>query len=379
MEIVKKYGPTLFLDADMLLLRGIDEFTEINKHDMSVTIRPESTLKVKLHEDHKKKFPRLINKTFGEVIYNNKVLTTNLNFQIDKGHVVQKGVLNFKDNKPYGYKGTFDFKNFNLNQWEDKFGVVDADLYISANNILSESFDFSYNLTLSKLIIGQTTLNNLSFDGDYEFETLTGRKGLLDFGNTTEETVGSANDTAGGLNQKDIGINGHSIEARIYAENPSNGFLPATGVLSKWQCPSGPGIRLDSGFREGDEITIDFDPMLAKLIVHAPNRKAALRKLDTALSDFIILGVITNLGFLRDIIKQNRFSEGRMTTDYLDNADNSIFIQPTIDPSHLIVIASAAERLGINTKSSSSINDGIMDNYSGHVGDPFKTLSRIFP
>ena len=68
-----------------------------------------------------------------------------------------------------------------------------------------------------------------------------------------------------------------------------------------------------------------------------------------------------------------------MTTDYLDNADNSIFIQPTIDPSHLIVIASAAERLGINTKSSSSINDGIMDNYSGHVGDPFKTLSRIFP
>ena len=182
-----------------------------------------------------------------------------------------------------------------------------------------------------------------------------------------------------GLIQKDIGINGHSIEARIYAENPSNGFLPATGVLSKWQCPSGPGIRLDSGFREGDEITIDFDPMLAKLIVHAPNRKAALRKLDTALSDFIILGVITNLGFLRDIIKQNRFSEGRMTTDYLDNADNSIFIQPTIDPSHLIVIASAAERLGINTKSSSSLNDGIMDNYSGHVGDPFKTLSRIFP
>ena len=82
-------------------------------------------------------------------------------------------MLNFKDNKPYDFKGTFDFKNFNLNQWEDKFGVVDADLYISANNILSESFDFSYNLTLSKFIIGQTTLNNLSFDGDYEFETFT--------------------------------------------------------------------------------------------------------------------------------------------------------------------------------------------------------------
>ena len=68
LEIVKKYGPTLFLDADMLLLQNIDEFTEINKHDMSITIRPSSTLKVKLHEDHKKKFPALFNKTFGEVM-----------------------------------------------------------------------------------------------------------------------------------------------------------------------------------------------------------------------------------------------------------------------------------------------------------------------
>ena len=68
LEIVKKYGPTLFLDADMLLLQDIDEFVEINKHDMSVTIRSESTLKVKLHEDHKKKYPKLFNKTFGEVM-----------------------------------------------------------------------------------------------------------------------------------------------------------------------------------------------------------------------------------------------------------------------------------------------------------------------
>ena len=65
LEIVKKYGPTLFLDADMLLLQDINEFVEVNKHDMSVTIRSESTLKVKLHEDHKKKYPKLFNKTFG--------------------------------------------------------------------------------------------------------------------------------------------------------------------------------------------------------------------------------------------------------------------------------------------------------------------------
>tara|TARA_B100001059_G_scaffold159164_1_gene158738 strand:+ start:95 stop:742 length:648 start_codon:yes stop_codon:yes gene_type:complete len=68
LEIVKKYGPTLFLDADMLLLQDINEFVDVNKHDMSVTIRSESTLKVKLHEDHKKKYPKLFNKTFGEVM-----------------------------------------------------------------------------------------------------------------------------------------------------------------------------------------------------------------------------------------------------------------------------------------------------------------------
>lgn len=68
LKIVKKYGPTLFLDADMLLTENIDEFVKISKYDMSVTIRPESTLKVKLNENHKKKFPQLFNKTFGEVM-----------------------------------------------------------------------------------------------------------------------------------------------------------------------------------------------------------------------------------------------------------------------------------------------------------------------
>lgn len=181
------------------------------------------------------------------------------------------------------------------------------------------------------------------------------------------------------LNQADIRINGHSIEARIYAENPSKGFLPATGTLSKWRFPSGPGIRLDSGFREGDEVTIDFDPMLAKLIVHAPNRKLALRKLDTALSDFIILGVTTNLGFLRDIIKQEKFYTGKITTDYLDNVSESIFIPPEVDPSHIIAIASAAERLGVDRQLLGQFSGEMVDDYSGHIGDPFRTLSKKLP
>ena len=95
------------------------------------------------------------------------------------------------------------------------------------------------------------------------------------------------------ISQDEIGITGHSIEARIYAEDVTKGFLPAIGKLSMWRPPSTPGVRMDSGFREGDEVTIDFDPMLAKLIVHAPTREAALRKLDAALSEFVVLGVIS--------------------------------------------------------------------------------------
>ncbi|MED5158977.1 MAG: ATP-grasp domain-containing protein, partial [Candidatus Thermoplasmatota archaeon] len=103
-----------------------------------------------------------------------------------------------------------------------------------------------------------------------------------------------------GIIQADVGISGHAIEARVYAEDASRGFLPCVGRLAIWKTPQGPGIRVDSGVRQGDAVTVDFDPMLAKLIVHAPTRGAALRRLDTALSDFIALGVTTNIGFLRD-------------------------------------------------------------------------------
>ena len=123
------------------------------------------------------------------------------------------------------------------------------------------------------------------------------------------------------ISQDEIGITGHSIEARIYAEDVAKGFLPAIGKLSMWRPPTIPGVRMDSGFREGDEVTIDFDPMLAKLIVHAPSREAALRKLDTALSEFVVLGVTTNVGFLREVSKSEAFSNGLVTTCLLYTSD----------------------------------------------------------
>jgi acetyl/propionyl-CoA carboxylase alpha subunit len=181
------------------------------------------------------------------------------------------------------------------------------------------------------------------------------------------------------ISQNNIGITGHSIEARIYAEDVSKGFLPAIGKLAMWKPPSNPGVRLDSGFREGDEVTIDFDPMLAKLIVHAPTRSAALRRLDSALSEFVVLGVTTNIGFLRDIALSEAFSEGLVTTDFLDNISLDKFLEPKIDDSVLISISAASSRLGLGRNSSSENLDNFVDEYSGHSDDPFRTLKRSFP
>ena len=181
------------------------------------------------------------------------------------------------------------------------------------------------------------------------------------------------------IGQGDIGITGHSIEARIYAEDVSKGFLPAIGKLAMWRPPSTPGVRMDSGFREGDEVTVDFDPMLAKLIVHAPTRSAALRRLDSALSEFIVLGVTTNVGFLREITRSNIFSEGLVTTDFLDNTSLEDFLQPKIDDSILVSISAASNRLGIDRYSINSNSENLIDEYSGHNGDPFQTLKRSFP
>ena len=181
------------------------------------------------------------------------------------------------------------------------------------------------------------------------------------------------------IGQGDIGIMGHSIEARIYAEDVSKGFLPAIGKLAMWRPPSTPGVRMDSGFREGDEVTVDFDPMLAKLIVHAPTRSAALRRLDSALSEFIVLGVTSNVGFLREITRSNIFSEGLVTTDFLDNTSLEDFLQPKIDDSILVSISAASNRLGIDRYSINTNSENLIDEYSGHNGDPFQTLKRSFP
>ncbi|MGV0785777.1 biotin carboxylase N-terminal domain-containing protein [Mycolicibacterium sp. XJ2] len=118
--------------------------------------------------------------------------------------------------------------------------------------------------------------------------------------------------------QDDISMTGHAIEARVYAEDPGHGFLPTGGTVLGLAEPEGPGIRVDSGLAPGSVIGSDYDPMLSKVIAHAGDRPAALRALDRSLAHTAVLGVTTNVEFLRFLLADPDVAAGRLDTGLLD-------------------------------------------------------------
>ena len=115
------------------------------------------------------------------------------------------------------------------------------------------------------------------------------------------------------------GPDGHAIECRIYAENPDKNFLPSPGLLERFAPPpEGDGIRLDTGVTEGDRITPFYDPMIAKLVAHGSDRAGAIDRMLTALGDFHIEGIVTNIGFLRRVIDHGAFRAGNTHTGFVD-------------------------------------------------------------
>ncbi|GAC1651179.1 MAG: acetyl-CoA carboxylase biotin carboxylase subunit [Herpetosiphon sp.] len=118
------------------------------------------------------------------------------------------------------------------------------------------------------------------------------------------------------LQQSDVTLRGHAIEARIYAEDPRT-MLPSAGRLDVFDSPQGPGIRNDTGVASGDEVTPAYDPMLGKLIVAAPDRPSALRRLAEALRQYAVIGVTTNLPLLAAIVASPAFCAGDTYTDFL--------------------------------------------------------------
>ncbi|WIG58150.1 MAG: Biotin carboxylase of acetyl-CoA carboxylase [Ktedonobacterales bacterium] len=130
------------------------------------------------------------------------------------------------------------------------------------------------------------------------------------------------------LVQEHIAPRGHAIEVRLYAEDPANGYLPSTGTVLAFAPLRAPGVRVDAGIAAGDEVTVHYDPMLAKLIVYAPDRPAAVERLAWALERFAVLGVATNIPLLRAIADEPDFRAGDVTTAYLETHDLSAATQP---------------------------------------------------
>jgi acetyl-CoA carboxylase biotin carboxylase subunit len=128
------------------------------------------------------------------------------------------------------------------------------------------------------------------------------------------------------LAQDQIRHEGHAIEVRIYAEDADHGFLPAAGRVQRLELPGGPGVRFDTGLYEGMEVGPHYDPMLAKLSVHAGTRAAAIERMQRALSEVTLTGVVTNLPFLRRVLDSEAFRSGRYDTSTIER-DPDAFAQ----------------------------------------------------
>ncbi len=120
-----------------------------------------------------------------------------------------------------------------------------------------------------------------------------------------------------GLDQ--IEARGHAIEARLYAEDPAHGFLPQAGDLLLFEVPVGPGVRVDSGVRSGDAVTLHYDPMIAKITAHGEDRDQARRRLVQALRETVVLGVQTNLAYLIDVLEHDAFADGLVHTGFVES------------------------------------------------------------
>ncbi|WP_298268731.1 biotin carboxylase N-terminal domain-containing protein [uncultured Bradyrhizobium sp.] len=146
----------------------------------------------------------------------------------------------------------------------------------------------------------------------------------------------------GGLNhaQAEIRQTGHAIELRICAEDAAADFRPAIGEVLLVEEPQGAGVRVDSGILEGCKVTTDFDPLLAKLIAHGPDRGAAIARMRAAVQDYVILGVTTNTGYLDAILAHPRFLAGDVSTGFLAE-EAAVLTAPGEDVTDILVAATA--------------------------------------
>lgn len=167
-----------------------------------------------------------------------------------------------------------------------------------------------------------------------------------------------------GYTQEQVSSQGHSIEFRVYAEDPARGYTPTTGPVLALRPPQGEGVRIDSGIVEGQEVTAAFDPMLAKLIVWGRDRGECIARSDAALAGYALLGCVTNTAFLRRLLGHPAFVEGRVHTGFLD-AHPEIAAEPALAPETLHRLLAAA---ALSTRPMRDVADLVPDMHAAMGG-----------
>ena len=150
------------------------------------------------------------------------------------------------------------------------------------------------------------------------------------------------------IGQDDVVLEGWAIESRLYAEDPVRGFLPSTGRLVRYLTPTGEDVRLDTGVGEGDEISLFYDPMIAKLCTYGDSRAQAIARMSKALDETVIRGIGNNIGFLSAVMDHPRFQEGRLSTNFIAEEYPDGFSGAVIDDEaalRLVAVAAAVHCL----------------------------------
>ncbi len=170
--------------------------------------------------------------------------------------------------------------------------------------------------------------------------------------------------------QEDVHLTGHAIECRIYAEDPSRNFMPSLGRLGLVREPSGPGVRVDSGVRQGDEVSMYYDPMIAKLSVHGPDRGAAIERARSALRDYAVLGVVTNAEYLLAVLDVPAFAAGDIHTGFLEEHLGG-WEPDTTDRELALAVAAVADHLQAGSVAGDCATEGDI------AAGPWTTVGRF--
>ncbi len=159
--------------------------------------------------------------------------------------------------------------------------------------------------------------------------------------------------------QSDFHQHGHAIECRVYAEDPANGFLPSTGTLLQFLEPRGPGIRVDSGFAAGSEVNHFYDPLLAKLIVYAEDRTAAIQRMRSALREFVVHGVVTNIDFMQAVLAHEDFVTGKVSTRWVEKTleSNDLLFGGQTPEFQSLIAAALADVVFVGLKSQPAVSN----------------------